>query len=202
MIAPLFNLAGVGLMTWNGWSGLGSWFPLVAVLEMHGQGVFSDRRLGDPAQFPIAAANGLDRVRHDPDLVTSKLAPLHIYQLSLDAPPPPSGFYDPVAAESGREIFMTKGRCSNCHVPPLYTLPGWNLIPPAVIGIDAFQADRSPNHGYRPPPLRGLHTRTGGFFHDGRFATLNAVVDHFDATFDLALLPEEKHDLVEFLKSL
>ncbi len=88
-------------------------------------------------------------------------------------------------------------------MPPLYTLPGFNVVPASVIGIDSFQADRSPNHGYRPPPLKGVFTREkGGFFHDGRFATLADVVAHFNTQFALALTPEEQSDLVQFLKSL
>lgn len=51
-------------------------------------------------------------------------------------------------------------------------------------------------------PLKGLCTRTkGGFYRDGRFATLADVVDHYDLAFGLALGPQEKADLVEFVKS-
>lgn len=203
LIPPLFDLQGVGLMTWNGWSGIGSWIPLVAVLELHGKGNFSDPRLRDAAQFPIAAANGFDRVRSTPDLVTPKLSALLAYVLSIETPPPPPGSFEPAAAVRGEALFAGKARCSGCHVPPIYTLPGWNVVPPSVIGIDSFQADRSPSRGYRPPPLRGMFTRAkGGFFHDGRFQQLSAVVDHFDARFGLALTAAEKADLTEFLKSL
>jgi hypothetical protein len=203
LIPPLFGLEGVGLMTWNGWGGIGVWVPLVIVLEMHGQGTFSDRRLRDATQFPIAAANMLDRVNSSPDLVTANLAPLFAYVESLQPPAPPRGSYNVDASKRGQTLFTGKARCSNCHVPPLYTLPGWNLVPATVIGIDSFQADRSPNHGYRPPPLRGVQTRMkGGFFHDGRFATLNDVVTHFNGQFGLGLTDAEKSDLVEFLKTL
>nr|PZN28502.1 MAG: hypothetical protein DIU78_02510 [Pseudomonadota bacterium] len=203
LIPPLFNLQGVGLMTWNGFSGMSAWVPLVINLEMWGQGVFSDRRLADETQFPIAAANGFSRVRHDPDRVTPKLAALLTYVESLEAPPPPRGFYDKVAAKRGEALFTGKARCSNCHVPPLYSLPGHASVPAQAIGIDSFQADRSPNRGYRPPPLRGMLTRVkGGFFHDGRFATLEDVVDHFDQHFTLELTRRERADLIEFLKSL
>jgi cytochrome c peroxidase len=41
-----------------------------------------------------------------------------------------------------------------------------------------------------------------GFFHDGRFPTLLDVVDHYDAQFALGLTPEQKSDLVGYLKSL
>jgi len=42
----------------------------------------------------------------------------------------------------------------------------------------------------------------GGFYHDGRFATLRDVVQHYDAVFHLKLTEREKADLVEYLKSL
>jgi hypothetical protein len=42
----------------------------------------------------------------------------------------------------------------------------------------------------------------GGFYHDGRFAMLRDVVDHFDNFFALGLTEQEKSDLIEFLKSL
>ena len=203
LIPPLFGLEGVGLMSWNGWGGIGAWMPMVIVLELHGQGTFADRRLRDATQFPIAAANGFDRVVNSPDRVTPHLAALLAYVESLDPPPAPEGSYDPEAATRGQALFAGRARCTNCHVPPLYTLPGFNSVPAATIGIDSFQADRSPNLGYRPPPLRGVFTRQkGGFFHDGRFASVNDVVAHFNAQFALALTPEEASDLAEFVKSL
>jgi hypothetical protein len=203
LIPPLFGLQGVGLMTWNGFSGLNSWVPLVINLEMFGQGVFSDRRLANAAQYPIAAANGFSRVRNTPDLVTPKLASLLTYVESIETPPAPEGSYDAEAAARGELLFNGKARCSNCHVPPLYTLPGFNSVPATTIGIDSFQADRSPNLGYRPPPLRGVFTRQkGGFFHDGRFPTVNDVVAHFNVQFNLQLTAEEASDLAEFVKSL
>jgi hypothetical protein len=203
LIPPLFDLQGVGQMTWNGFSGMSAWVPLVINLEMFGQGIFSDRRLSDATQFPIAAANGFSRIRHTPDLVTDKLPALLTYVEAIPAPRPPRHSYDRAAAERGKALFEGEARCSNCHVPPLYTLPGFNVVPASVIGIDSFQADRSPNHGYRPPPLKGVFTREkGGFFHDGRFATLADVVAHFNTQFSLALTPEEQSDLVQFLKSL
>jgi hypothetical protein len=71
------------------------------------------------------------------------------------------------------------------------------------MGIDSFQADRSPTLMYRTAPLAGLWThQKGGFYHDGRFATLAAVVDHYDRTFRLGLTDGEKSELVEYLKSL
>jgi cytochrome c peroxidase len=74
---------------------------------------------------------------------------------------------------------------------------------PDEIGIDAFQANRSPDRRYRTAPLKGLWTHTtGGFYHDGRFATLTDVVNHYDGHFKLGLSAPEKAELVEYLKSL
>ena len=71
------------------------------------------------------------------------------------------------------------------------------------IGIDSFQADRAPDRRYRTAPLKGLWThQKGGFYHDGRFPTLLAVVDHYNAFFNLQLDPQEKSDLVQYLLSL
>jgi cytochrome c peroxidase len=74
---------------------------------------------------------------------------------------------------------------------------------PEEIGIDDFQSGRSPDNRYRTAPLKGLFTHTkGGFYHDGRFATLGDVVEHYDSFFKSALTGQEKNDLVEYLKSL
>jgi hypothetical protein len=175
----------------------------VANLEMHGQGTFYDPRLNDAAQFPIAARAGFGDVRSTPDLITGKLASLHAYQLAIPAPTPPAGSFNKEAATRGQAVFTTTARCATCHVPPLFTEPGWNLHTPEEIGIDAFQADRSPDRRYRTAPLKGLFThQKGGFYHDGRFATLLDVVNHYNAFFALQLTDQQKSDLVEYLKSL
>jgi len=116
---------------------------------------------------------------------------------------PPEGSFDPAAASRGDALFEGKANCASCHVQPLYTEPGWNLHTPEEMGIDSFQADRSPDLRYRTSPLKGLWTHTkGGFYHDGRFATLLDVVNHYDTLFSLGLTDSEKSDLVEYLKSL
>ncbi|HEX8091044.1 MAG TPA: hypothetical protein VF762_19475, partial [Blastocatellia bacterium] len=89
LIPPAFGLAGVNLHTWTGWGSVTHWNAFVANLEMHGKGTFYDPRLNDPEKFPIAAKNGFGNVRATPDLITSKLAPLHFYQLAIPTPAPP-----------------------------------------------------------------------------------------------------------------
>lgn len=203
LIPPAFGLAGVNLHTWTGWGSITHWNAFVANLEMHGKGTFYDPRLDDFSKFPVAAANGFGNVRSEEDLITSKLAALQFYQLAIPAPEPPPGSFDRHAARRGEAIFNDKADCARCHVPPLFTEPGWNMHTADEIGIDDFQAFRSPDERYRTAPLKGLWShQKGGFYHDGRFPTLFDVVEHYDQFFGLGLTPAEKNDLVEYLKSL
>ena len=203
LIPPAFGLAGVNLHTWTGWGSVPHWNGFVANLEMHGKGTFYDPRLNDPVQFPVAARAGSGNVRSDPDLVSAKMPALHFYQLAIPAPTPPQGSFDHNASLRGKQVFEGKARCATCHVPPTYTEPGWNMHTPQEIGVDDFQANRAPDKRYRTAPLKGLWTHTkGGFYHDGRFATLLDVVKHYDTHFGLSLNEQEKGDLIHFLKSL
>ena len=205
LIPPAFGLAGVNLHTWTGWGSVPYWNSFVANLEMHGVGNFFDPRLDDAGKFPIAAAHNFGHVRvdEDDDRITPKLASLHFYQMAIPPPRPPDGSFDPEAAERGDELFAGKANCVRCHTEPQGTEPGWNMHTPADVCIDSFQADRSPDERYRTSPLRGLWThQRGGFFHDGRFATLLDVVNHYDTCFSLGLTAQEKSDIVEYLKSL
>ena len=203
LIPPAFGLDGVNLHTWTGWGSVTYWNAFVANLEMHGKGTFYDPRLDNADQFPIAAREGFGHKHDTPDLITSKLAALHFYQLAIPAPNPPKGSFNAEAAARGRLIFNAKANCATCHVPPLFTEPGWNMHTGAEIGIDDFQADRAPDHRYRTAPLKGLWThQKGGFYHDGRFANLREVVDHYNSFFGLGLKEREINDLIEYLKSL
>jgi hypothetical protein len=203
LIPPAFGLSGVNLHTWEGWGSVPYWNAFVAVLEMHGHGTFIDSRLDDATQFPIAAENHFGHVTTTDDRVTAKLPALHFYQLALPAPEPPKGSFNEDAAERGEALFAGKANCASCHTNELNTEPGWDMHTGEEIGVDNFQADRGPDHRYRTSPLKGLWThQKGGFYHDGRFATLMDVVDHYDTFFHLGLADGEKHDLVEYLKSL
>jgi hypothetical protein len=203
LIPPAFGLAGVNLHTWTGWGGVSHWNAFVANLEMHGKGTFFDPRLNDATRFPVAARAGFGNVRADEDLITPLLPALQLYQLALAAPAAPRGSHDRAAATRGETLFTGKANCAACHVPPLFTEPGWNMHTGAEIGIDDFQAGRSPDQRYRTAPLRGLWTHgTGGYYHDGRFATLAAVIAHYDRHFSLGLTSAEQRDLAEYLKSL
>jgi mono/diheme cytochrome c family protein len=203
LIPPAFGLAGMNQHTFTGWGSVPYWNAFVANLEMHGSGTFYDPRLNDPVQFPVAARAGFGDVRAADDRVTSKLAALQFYQLAIPAPAPAKGSFDATAAARGEALFNSAARCSTCHVPPLFSEPGWAMHTGAEIGIDDFQANRAPDHRYRTTPLKGLWSHAkGGFYHDGRFGTLAEVVRHYDQTFGLHLVPSQVNDLVEYLKSL
>ena len=204
LIPPAFGMAGVNLHTWGGgWGTVTYWNAFVGNLELQGQGTFFDERLMDAKKYPVAAKAGFGNKRSPNDMVTEKLAALQFYQLSIPPPKPPAGSFDAAAAVRGEALFKGKATCSQCHVPPLFTEPGWNTHRASDIGIDDFQAKRSPDNTYRTAPLRGLFAHMkGGFYHDGRFGTLLDVVNHYNNFKKLKLTDQEKNDLVEFLKSL
>jgi len=67
-----------------------------------------------------------------------------------------------------------------------------------------LDADGSPFEGWNPPSLRGVYDR-GPFLHEGRAETLDEVLRMYHAPEKLggqALTAEERHDLIEFLKTL
>ncbi len=202
LIPAAFGLAGVNAHTYTGWGSVPYWNAFVANLEMQGSGRFFDPRLNNAEKFPVAARAGLaDVMPKGADLITPKLADLHFYQLAIPAPQPPAGSFDRAAAARGQTTFNSA--CARCHMPPLFTEPGWNLHTAEEIGIDDFQAQRSPDSRYRTTPLKGLFAHAkGGFYHDGRFPTLRVVVDHYNTLFSLNLSEPAKSDLVEYLKSL
>jgi cytochrome c peroxidase len=207
MMPSAFGLAGVNQHTWTGgWGTVTYWNAYVANTQMYGKGTFIDSRLDNAKQYPVAAKAGWGRKRDATDLITAKLPALHFYQLAMPTPKPPAGSYDVRAAERGQAVFNGVATCATCHVPPIFTEPGHNLHTAAEIGIDSFQADRGPERRYVTTPLRALgdtqKIHKGGFYHDGRFATLDAVVDHYDRHFRLKLTAEQKRDLIEYLKSI
>ena len=217
LIPNAFGLAGYNQHTWTGaWGTVSYWNAFVAALEMHGIGRFFDPRLNNAAKFPIAAANGFADLPHIPpeqDRITGKLPELHFYQLAIPAPAPePGRDFDIAAAARGDELFSGKAKCNDCHVEPLWTEPGWNLHTPAEIGIDSFQADRAPDGVYKTMNLAGIFIRENGvfmspankghYYHDGRFATLLDVVNHYNTRFSLGLTAQEKNDLIQYLLSL
>ena len=173
---------------------------------MYGKGTFIDSRLENAEQYPVAAKAGWGHKRDAKDLITGKLPALHFYQLAMPVPKAPQGSYDAKAPQRGLMLFNGNAKCATCHVPPIFTEPGHNLHKADEIGIDSFQADRGPERRYVTTPLRALldtqKVHKGGFYHDGRFANLAEVVEHYNGFLKLHLTDEQKRDLIEYLKSI
>lgn len=185
---PAYGLKDVALETYTGEGPISYWNAYVAVTQMHGHGRFIDPRTGDNIQWPD-------------DLVTPKLPALLAYQVSLAAPAPPAGSFDPLAADRGRGVFNGVAQCASCHTPPAYTDVAKQLHDAADNCTDPAYAMRSTTGQYRTTPLRALWQHPP-YFHDGSAPDLLAVVNHYDQLFKLNLAPRQKADLVEFLKSL
>jgi len=195
MIPPAYGLQGVGFETYTGDGPISYWNSYVGVSQMGGHGSFSDPRIGLT-------------IVQNPDQVTPKLPALLAYQLSLPAPAPPKGSFNPGAAKRGEQLFNGAAGCASCHTPPTYTdvLNGPDptvplLHAPAEVGMEPLYAGRTATGQYRTSPLRGIWQHAP-YFHDGSAPTLLAVVEHYDALFSLNLSDRQKADLVEFLKSL
>ncbi|MGH7307889.1 MAG: hypothetical protein ACREK6_04275 [Candidatus Rokuibacteriota bacterium] len=207
MMPSAFGLAGVNNHTWTGgWGTVTYWNAYVANTQMYGKGTFIDARLDNAVQYPVAARAGWGRKRDQVDLITAKLPALHFYQLAMPTPKAPEGSFNTAAAARGRTLFNGAAKCATCHVPPIFTEPGSNLHTAEEIGIDDFQASRGPGRSYVTTPLRALFDtkkiHKGGFYHDGRFATLQDVVNHYDGFLKLRLSDKDKADLIEYLTSL
>ncbi len=189
VLPPAYGLAGVDKETFTAEGPVSYWNAYVAVSQMHGQGNFSDPRLGI-------------RIVQSPDLVTSKLPALRDYQLSLSAPRPPAGSFDAAAAERGREVFRGAGTCASCHAGPTFSdVNDGKLHQPAETGMDPRYAARTSQKAYRTTPLRALWQHAP-YFHDGSSATLGDVVERYDGVLHLELTERQKQDLVEYLKSI
>jgi cytochrome c5 len=186
VLPPAYGLARIRNETYTAEGPISYWNAYVAVTQMHGQGDFSDPRLGIS-------------VKQTPDLVTPKLAALREYQHSLEVPKPAPDI-DAAAAGRGRGLFNRS--CAACHVGATGTdNNNGKLHAPAETGVDAGYADRTANKKYRTTPLRGL-VHHAPYFHDGSAATLPDVVSHYDRVRKLQLTPAQQRDLVEFLKTL
>lgn len=118
------------------------------------------------------------------------------------------------AERAGLALFET--HCQSCHAGPQLTTDRFENNGTAVTDADpgreriTFSADDRGT--FRVPSLRAV-ARTAPYFHDGRFATLGAVVDHYDRGGDatpgqsprvrpLRLSSEDRAALVAFLQTL
>jgi len=121
--------------------------------------------------------------------------------------------------KSGMRIFRLKGNCVTCHVGPNFSdekfhntgiaWRGGNLADEGRFALSHREQDRG---AFRTPTLREV-ARTGPYMHDGSIATLEEVIEHYDKggvpnpqldpeIRPLRLTPQEKRDLLAFLRAL
>jgi len=195
VIPPAYGLDGIHRITVTGdGDDIAYWNRYVGVTQMHGHGSFDEPRTGVHVDNP-------------PDSISALLPALQEYQLSLNAPAPPAGSFDAAAAQRGQEVFNGAGTCSTCHTGSLFTDANVRLHSPDEVvsepepnGAPSY-ASRSATKMYRTAPLRGLWQHPP-YFHNGTAATLEDVVETYDAKKGLHLTTQQKADLVEYLKSL
>ena len=195
VIPPAYGLNGIHSITVTGdGSDIEYWNRYVAVTQMGGHGSFSEPRTGVDVQLQAGVT----------DLVSSKLAGLQAYQLSLAAPQPPVGSFDPAAAARGRALFAGAAGCAACHSGPDFTDANTRLHPVsdsmAEPEVPSYAA-RSATKQYRTAPLKGVWQHAP-YFHNGSAATLADVVSTYNTRLNLGLTAPEMADLVEYLKSL
>ena len=103
----------------------------------------------------------------------------------------------------GQALFFGKAQCVTCHTPPYYTdnsmhdLKAERFYRPRLINGMMASADGP----IKTFPLRGIKD-TPPYLHDGRLLTLDDTVEFFNLVLGTRLTPEEKKDLVVFLRAL
>ena len=170
---------------------------------MHGSGTFFDARLNNAEQYPVAAKSGSGNTRGKPDLVTAKLAALHFYH-SLSRHRSPR-----MVVLFWRHLHVEKQSSMARQTAPAATCSRFSLSRETIFTLPVRSASirgKPTDHrrtctAPRRSQVCGAIER-GGFYHDGRFATLPDVIEHYDGFFKLRLTDREKRDLTEYLKSL
>ena len=133
------------------------------------------------------------------------------FQEMLDFPPAPKldvfGKLDPAKATQaemrGQDLFFGKGQCATCHTPPFYTdnlmhnLETQRFFKPAMIN-NLMAVGDGPIKTF---PLRGVKDNPP-YMHDERLLTLEDTVEFFNLILGTKLAPQEKQDLVAFLRAL
>jgi cytochrome c peroxidase len=231
---PLFNLAWKSSFFWDGRAPSlrqQVMMPIVDPLEMDETLENVVAKLGaDPAYPPLfRAAFGSGNIT--PEAIGLALENFLLTQVSF------SSKIDRAFAEKetltaqekrGFELFFTESEprmnrlgadCFHCHGGANFTDHSFHnngLKPNDDIGLEVFTGLATDRHKFSTPSLRNI-SRTAPYMHDGRFATLEEVVEHYNAppsrssTLDpnlakhpqgLGLNEEDKAALIEFLKAL
>lgn len=158
---------------------------------------------GDPVIATKKGVNILDR--------GSQVHFMGEVEALLDFPPAPKldlfGKLDPAKATQaelrGQEVFFGKGQCGGCHTPPYYTDNSMHNLRTERFFKEKDILGRlaSADGPIKTFPLRGIKD-SPPYLHDDRLLTLDDSVEFFNLVLGTKLSPQEKTDLVEFLKAL
>ncbi len=231
---PLFNLAWNfdERFTWDG-KELGlerqALEPVSNPIELHSDWKEVGERLESHPEYPTLFSQAFGTIAIDSTLVTKALAQFERTLISGN-----SRFDKHLLGEvtltaselNGFDVFMdeARGDCFHCHGSnnnPLWTDNIFhNNGLDAVftdLGLGAVSGDPSDNGKFKSPSLRNLKF-TAPYMHDGRFATIDEVIDHYSEglvqspTIDplmkkvaqggVQLTSQDKTDLKAFLRSL
>ena len=177
MMPSAFGLAGVNHHTWTGgWGTVTYWNAYVANTQMHGKGTFSIRS-GQREAIPGGRQGqvGPEARRRRSD--HREAAGPALLSTGHARAQPPEARSTPTGVARRAALQRAQGR-PTAPVPRTAAVhrAGAQLHTAAEIGIDDFQANRGPARSYVTTPLRALFDtqkiHKGGFYHDGRFATL------------------------------
>lgn len=141
----------------------------------------------------------------------TQVARMAQFQNMLDFPPAPKldvlGRLDPERATEaelrGEQVFLGKGRCAECHVPPfflddrMHDLKAERFYQPQVINDHQIDAEGP----IKTFTLRGIKD-SPPYLHDGRLMTLEDSVEFFNLVLQVDLTVAEKADLVAYLRAL
>ena len=134
-------------------------------------------------------------------------------QALLDFPPAPGlgidGKLDPqkFGADSpemkGQALFFGKAQCATCHPAPYYTDNSMhNLQVERFYKTQTINGLVATSQGpIKTFTLRGIK-ESPPYFHDGRLLTLEDTVEFFNLVTEIKLTPQEKRDLVAYLRQL
>jgi cytochrome c peroxidase len=125
-------------------------------------------------------------------------------QNMFDFPPAPkltvTGMLDPAKATAselaGEKLFFGKAQCSACHPAPVYLDNQMHDL-----HVERFLKSEAGDGPMKAFTLRGIKD-SPPYLHDGRLLTLEDTVEFFSLVLELKLTPEEKHNLVEFMRQL
>jgi cytochrome c peroxidase len=137
--------------------------------------------------------------------ILSRVQVSHMAQMQnmFDVPPAPkldpSGYLIPAKATpaemAGQKIFFGKGRCGTCHQAPFY-------MDQQMHDLQLERFTKEPGDGpMKTFTLRGIK-ESPPYMHDGRCFTLEDTVEFFNLVLALRLNPEEKSNLVAFMRAL